>query len=147
MKVNGNTLTIGTTLWVQHGGVEVEERGGERVLRAEEEDAYVKVLNHFGRVLKLYTFEGGRWVDADTGAAAQPFDESQAGRLPAAETAPAAPARRQATPAQKRAAKRAVPATKPVAKRAAPAKGRARTAPPAKGAAKPSARRGTRAPR
>lgn len=84
MQVEGKTLTIGKSLWVQYGGVDVTEQGDRLSLTGRDEDAYLKVLNHFGRVLKLYTFEGGRWLDADTGLAAQPFDEAQAGRLPAA---------------------------------------------------------------
>jgi hypothetical protein len=98
MQVHDKTISIDRSVWMQHGGVDVQERGGQIALTGRDDDSYLKVFNHFGRVLKLYTFEDGRWVDADTGVAAQPFDDSQAGHLPAAAAlATAAPAHKAAT--------------------------------------------------
>lgn len=85
MKVEGDTLVLGRHVWVQHGGVAVEARADTLALSPADgaEDApWVKVLNPFGRVLRLYTYEDGRWQDAGTGGAPQPFEESEAGRLP-----------------------------------------------------------------
>ena len=84
MKVSDKTLAFDKHLWVQFDGVDVKETGGEVKLTARDEEAYLKVFNHFGRVLKLFIFENGQWVDSDTGLAAKPFDELQAGRLPEA---------------------------------------------------------------
>ena len=75
-------LAFDKNLWVQFEGVRVKEAGGEIKLTARDDEAYLKVFNHFGRVLKLFLFEDGKWVDSDTGLAAKPFDESQAGHLP-----------------------------------------------------------------
>lgn len=82
MKVSDKTLAFDKNLWVQFEGVRVKEAGGEIKLTARDDEAYLKVFNHFGRVLKLFIFEDGKWVDSDTGLAAKPFDESQAGHLP-----------------------------------------------------------------
>ena len=91
MQVSGKTLTFDRTLWVQYDGVDVQASGSQVAITGRDEASYLKVLNHFGRVLKLYTFEDGRWVDADTGGVAQPFDETQAGRLTAAAPPPGPP--------------------------------------------------------
>ncbi|MDH4246715.1 MAG: hypothetical protein OEW39_02735 [Deltaproteobacteria bacterium] len=82
MKVSGRTLEFDGSLWVQHAGVTVERHGGTVAVTATDEEAYLKVFNHFGRLLKLYTFEGGRWVDTDTGGDPLPLDEFEAGHLP-----------------------------------------------------------------
>ena len=84
MKISDKTLAFDKHLWVQFDGVDMKETGGEIKLTAKDEEAYLKVFNHFGRVLKLFIFENGQWVDSDTGLAAKPFDELQAGRLPEA---------------------------------------------------------------
>ena len=84
MKISDKTLAFDKHLWVRFDGVDVKETGGEVKLTARDEEAYLKVFNHFGRVLKLFIFENGQWVDSDTGLAAKPFDELQAGRLPEA---------------------------------------------------------------
>ncbi len=83
MKLSQTVLEFDKTLWVHYGGgVEIKDKGTTLALTGKEEEAYLKVLNHFGRVMKLYTFDDGRWVDAETGLPATPFDESLAGRLP-----------------------------------------------------------------
>lgn len=82
MKVEEKSLTFSKTVWVMYDGVAVHEAGENLTLSGEEEDAYIKVLNHFGRVLKLYIFENGNWVDGETGGPATPFDEKEAGRVP-----------------------------------------------------------------
>ncbi len=105
MKVSDKTLAFDKNLWVQFDGVDVKETGGEVKLTARDEEAYLKVFNHFGRVLKLYIFEDGKWVDSDTGLAAKPFDELQAGHLPEA-----APGMRKKSVAENKAVKK--PATK-----------------------------------
>jgi len=85
MRAEPDTLHLDRTLWVQYGGVDAHADGNELVLTArndlDPEEVYCKVFNHFGRVLKLFTFEQGRWVDAATGAPPGPFDESLAGRI------------------------------------------------------------------
>lgn len=112
MKVEGKTLRFDRTLWVECGEVESEEAEDERRVTARSEEAYVKVLNHFGRVLKLFLFEGGRWVDADTGQEAGLFDESTAGHIvpPAGQPEPqatAGPAPKASAKHSRRAASRA----------------------------------------
>ena len=82
MLVHEKTLTFDKTLWVRYGAVDVQQHGDTVTIAGRDDDSYVKVFNHFGRVLKLFTYESGRWVDADTGMAAEAFDDSQAGRLP-----------------------------------------------------------------
>ena len=88
MKVSDKTLAFDKHLWVQFDGVDIKETGSEVKLTARDEEAYLKVFNHFGRLLKLFIFEDGKWVDSETGLAARPFDEAQAGHLP--EAAPGA---------------------------------------------------------
>jgi hypothetical protein len=127
MQVHDKTISIDRSVWMQHGGVDVQERGGQIALTGRDDDSYLKVFNHFGRVLKLYTFEDGRWVDADTGVAAQPFDDSQAGHLPAA-AAHAAAARKAATRSAPRGASSAPAGT------AVPRKAAGKAAPRAKAA-------------
>ena len=130
MDVGDTTLTFSRALWVQYGGVDATEQGARIVVTGRDEDSYLKVFNHFGRVLKLYTFEGGRWIDTDTGMRPQPLDESQAGRLPET-AAPAAP-----RPAPRAGAKAGA---KPAAKAGARAG--------AKTGAKPAAKAGAKAAR
>lgn len=84
MKVTGKTIQIPNTLWVQHGGVNIKNKGEEVILEAVDEDSYLKVFNHFGRVLKLYIYDGKQWVDSSTGSAPIALDESRAGRVPPA---------------------------------------------------------------
>lgn len=134
MEVADKTLAFDRGLWVQYGGVDVAEDGARIVVTGRDEDSYLKVFNHFGRVLKLYTFEAGRWVDADTGMAPQPLDEAQAGHLPATGAPPKPPARAGKTGAKAAPAK--AQAKRTTAKRTtakAPAKGGGKSA--AKGAA------------
>lgn len=140
MKVEGKTLEFDSSLWVEYGGVDVEPRGASLAVTGRDDDSYLKVLSHFGRVLKLYTFEAGHWVDADTGAEPLPLDESQAGHVSvvaAAEGGGAVPGPRKAASG---AGKRARAAAGAAAK---PATGPA-TKPAAKTAAKPAARSGTK---
>ncbi len=84
MKVENKKLRFSNTLWVQHGGVKVKREGDAVVLEAVDEESYLKVFNHFGRVLKLYTYEtdSNQWIDSATGAAPRQLDESLAGRVP-----------------------------------------------------------------
>jgi len=98
MKVDGNKLKFEKTLWVQFEGVDTSEEGTLVVVQPRSDDAYVKVFNQFGRLLKLYTFANGQWIDSETGMAPTGFDESQAGRLTTQPTA--APAVRSKAPAR-----------------------------------------------
>ena len=82
MKASGRVLEFDSSLWVRHAGVAVERRGDTLAVTATDDEAYLKVFNHFGRLLKVYTFEDGHWVDADTGSEPLPLDESEAGHLP-----------------------------------------------------------------
>ena len=93
MQIEGKTLSFDKSLWVQFGGVDIEERGEQIAVTGQDEESYLKVFNHFGRLLKLYTFENGNWLDADTALPAQPFDDSRAGRLPPAAVAAVSSAR------------------------------------------------------
>ena len=93
MQIEGKTLSFDKSLWVQFGGVDIEERGEQIAVTGQDEESYLKVFNHFGRLLKLYTFENGNWLDADTALPAQPFDDSRAGRLPPTAVAAVSPAR------------------------------------------------------
>jgi hypothetical protein len=81
MQVEGNKLKLDKTLWVQFEGVDSAEEGDLMVYTGRSEDSYVKVFNQFGRLLKLYTFGGGKWIDTETNAEPASLDESQAGRL------------------------------------------------------------------
>ena len=116
MKVSDKTLAFDKNLWVQFDGVDVKETCGEVKLTARDGEAYLKVFNHFGRVLKLFIFEDGQWVDSDTGLAARPFDETQAGHLPEA-----APGMTKNKAAKKKAVKNKA-AKKPAKKKSAAAK-------------------------
>jgi sRNA-binding protein len=118
MEVSGKTIRFPNTLWVQHGGVKVKNEGGLVALEGIDEDSYLKIFNHFGRVLKLYTFENDQWVDAATGAAPTTLDESVAGHVAATQH-------------------------KSSMKQAAAKAGRPRTAAKKKPAAKPAARKST----
>jgi hypothetical protein len=127
MQVAGSKLKFEKTLWVQFEGVDSSEEGGLLVVQGRSNDSYVKVFNQFGRLLKLFTFSNGRWVDSETNAEPVNLDLSQAGRLPMHPAASAAPA------AGKRA--KAVAKKRPAAARAARAKSMAKH--PAKKSAKP----------
>ncbi len=130
MKVSDKTLAFDKNLWVQFDGVDVKKSGGEVKLTARDEEAYLKVFNHFGRVLKLYVFEDGKWVDSDNGMPPRPFDESQAGHLP---DAPPGTAKKK--PAKKSAAKK----TKSSVAAKKTGAGLKKTESPAKKAKKPAA--------
>lgn len=82
MQAEGDKLTFPRDLWVQYGEVDVEESDGAVTVRGRGEDSYVKVLNPFGRLHRLYTFTDGHWVDADTGGEPAPLDEEEVGHLP-----------------------------------------------------------------
>jgi cell division septation protein DedD len=139
MQVSGKTLTFDRTLWVQYDGVAVQASDSQIAITGRDEASYLKVLNHFGRVLKLYTFEDGRWLDADTGGVAQPFDETQAGRLTAAAPPPGT------TPAADRPAPRKPRQTRPAAQPSAGSRAKAGAKPPTRPAAKPAAKGAARA--
>ena len=147
-------LRLPDTIWVQYGEVTISHQGDEILVKGNNQDAYLKVLNHFGRVLKLYTHENGEWEDADTGGAPTGFDMTLAGRLPApphiepdAAKKPAAqkpPAKKPAAkkPPAKKATTRKVVAKKPgkpAAKGGAKTGGKSQV----KGAAAPTAKKGT----
>lgn len=87
MEVSGKTIKFSNTLWVQHGGVRVKNENKSVFVEGVDDESYLKVFNHFGRVLRLYTFEGGQWVDSATGATPTTLDESLAGQVPAAKHA------------------------------------------------------------
>ena len=59
MQVDGSKLKFDKTLWVQYEGVDSAEEGDQLAVTARSDDAYVKVFNQFGRLLKLYTFANG----------------------------------------------------------------------------------------
>jgi hypothetical protein len=92
MQVEGSKLKFEKTLWVQFEGVDTSEEGDLLVVQGRSDDSYVKVFNQFGRLLKLFTFSSGRWVDSETNAEPTNLDLSQAGRLPMRPAAAAAPA-------------------------------------------------------
>ena len=79
MQCDGKTITFARNLWVQHGGVQVRQRGDQVAVTLRDDDAFLKIFNHFGRVLKLFVAEAGAWVDTDTGQAPGVVDLSQAG--------------------------------------------------------------------
>ena len=89
MQCDGKTITFAATLWVQHGGVQVESRGDQVAVTLRDDDAFLKIYNHFGRVLKLFVAEQGAWVDTDTGQAPGAVDLSQAGYVTPAPPQPA----------------------------------------------------------
>ena len=91
MKAEGKKLVLDRRLWVHYDGVSVKESGDDLVLTANDEEAWLKVLNHFGRVHKLFTFEEGNWVDAETGLPPESLDEAQAGHLPKRQVVKAEP--------------------------------------------------------
>jgi hypothetical protein len=101
MQVDGSKLKFDKTLWVQYEGVDSAEEGDQLVVTARSDDAYVKVFNQFGRLLKLYTFANGHWIDSETGTEPAGFDERQAGRL-TAQPAAAPAARKPAAKAKKK---------------------------------------------
>ena len=117
MEVAGKTIRFSNTLWVQHGGVKVENQGDAVAVEGVDEDSYLKVFNHFGRVLKLYMFENGEWVDSATGSAPAVLDDSLAGHVAATtHVSSLAPSRapKKAAPAAGR--KKTAAARKPAAK-------------------------------
>ena len=91
MQVEGSKLKFEKTLWVQFEGVDTSEEGDLLVVQGRTDDSYVKVFNQFGRLLKLFTFSNGRWVDSETNAEPANLDLSQAGRLPMRPAAVATP--------------------------------------------------------
>ena len=82
MKAKEDKLSFDKHLWVEYGGVEAEVKRKYITLTGKDDDSYLKVLNNFGRLYKLYTFENGGWVDTDTGDKPDTLDENLAGRLP-----------------------------------------------------------------
>lgn len=140
------------TLWVQLGGVKVKNEDGSVAIEGVDEDSYLKVFNHFGRVLRLYTFENDQWVDSATGVAPIALDEKAAGQVAAthhrSSTKPAAAKSTRKKPAVRKKSS-AKPAAKPAAKAGAKS---TRTKPatrkgaksPAKVAAKPAAKAGAK---
>jgi len=131
MQVEGSKLKFEKTLWVQFEGVDTSEEGGQLVVQGRSDDSYVKVFNQFGRLLKLFTFSNGRWVDSETNAEPTNLDLSQAGRLPMPPAASAAPTRG----TRARAASKKRPAAAAKAARA-----RAKAKRPAKKSAKPASK-------
>jgi hypothetical protein len=132
MQVEGSKLKFEKTLWVQFEGVDTSEEGDLLVVQGRSDDSYVKVFNQFGRLLKLFTFSTGRWVDSETNAEPANLDLSQAGRLPMRPAAAAAPTpgtRGTAARSKRPVAKKAVRKTKAKAK----AKKSAKSASKAKG--------------
>ena len=115
MQVEGSKLKFEKTLWVQFEGVDTSEEGDLLVVQGRSDDSYVKVFNQFGRLLKLFTFSNGRWVDSETNAEPTNLDLSQAGRLPmrsAPEAVPAPGTRAQAARSKRPAAAKAARKTK-----------------------------------
>ena len=79
MEINGKTITLDASLWAQYDNVSVSTTGGKVILQGRDEESYLKIFNHFGRVLILLVFEDGQWVEAGSGRAVQHVDLSQAG--------------------------------------------------------------------
>jgi len=128
MQVEGSKLKFEKTLWVQFEGVDTSEEGDLLVVQGRSDDSYVKVFNQFGRLLKLFTFSNGRWVDSETNAEPANLDLSQAGRLPMRPAAVAAP-----TPGTRaKAARSRPPAKKAVRKTKAKAKAKKSAKPASK---------------
>ena len=90
MEVSGKTIKFSNTLWVQHGGVRVKNEKDTVLVEGVDDESYLKIFNHFGRVLRLYSFEEGQWVDSATGATPTTLDESLAGQVPATKHASSA---------------------------------------------------------
>lgn len=140
LKAKGKLLQFDDTLWVHFGGVEAVKKGNKIEITGLDEDSYLKVLNQFGRVLKLYSFEGGKWMDSETGQAPSGFDEGLAGKiepqaLPTKKSGSTRKARSKTTGKSKTVAKTT---TKPkVAKTKAKTTGKSKTV--AKTVAKPKA--------
>ena len=88
MEFEGKQILYAPEIWVQHGGVTVVEKAGRITVEGLDDESYFKVFNHFGRVLKLFTFENGHWIDAETGLEAKGLDDSQAGRIPGVTATP-----------------------------------------------------------
>ncbi|MEE8395368.1 MAG: hypothetical protein V3S29_04880 [bacterium] len=132
---DGKRIRIHKTLWVHYGGADVHQEGEELVLAGRDEDSYLKVLNHFGRVLKLFTFDANRWVDAETGAPPGPLDTAMAGVVPA--PPPGRPAAK-AAPAKGKKPGKASAASAPAGKKVATPKpgSNRKTAAAGKGGAK-----------
>ena len=163
MKIDGKRIRFAKELWVQTGGVKTVESSSERIVEGIDENSYVKVLNHFGRALKLFTFEDGRWMDSETGLESTGFDERIAGRVPVGTGLPKSPrpsrgdAAQSAGKAKKGAARAAAKpkagtaatsAKNAPAKKAPAKKAPAKKSPAKKGAAKkPPAKRGAAAGR
>ncbi len=153
MKIDGKRIRFAKELWVQTGGVKIVESGSERIVEGIDEDSYVKVLNHFGRAVKLFTFEDGRWMDSETGLESTGFDERIAGRVPVGTVLPksAQPDRGDATQSTgkaKKGAARAAAQPKAGTTATSAKKAPAKKSPAKKGAAKkPPAKRGAAAGR
>jgi hypothetical protein len=134
MQVEGSKLKFEKTLWVQFEGVDTSEEGGLLVVQGRSDDSYVKVFDQFGRLLKLFTFSNGRWVDSETNAEPTNLDLSQAGRLPMhpAASATSSP-RTRAKAASERRPAAAAKAARAKTKAKRPAKKSAKSASKAKG--------------
>ncbi len=153
MKIDGKKIRFAKELWVQTGGVKTVESGSERIVEGIDEDSYVKVLNHFGRAVKLFTFEDGRWMDSETGLESTGFDERIAGRVPVGTVLPESPRPSRGDAAQsagkaKKSAARAAAKPKAGTTATSAKKAPAKKSPAKKGAAKkPPAKRGAAAGR
>lgn len=102
IEKDGKQLRLPATLWVQHGDVKISRKGEDILVEGKNEDAYLKILNHFGRVLKLFTFESGIWEDAETGGLPTGFDTTLAGWLKEApSTTQSASTKKKAAPEKK----------------------------------------------
>ena len=132
LEVKGKKLRYSKTLWADFGGVRAMEEKDVVTIEGVDEDSYVEILNHFGRVLKLYTFENGAWLDLETGAAPAGLDETLAGRVEAR----AASAQVTGTPAKP---------SRPAASRKSGGKKSGRPAPKSAGTIKSKAAKATRA--
>ena len=98
MEFDGKRISYAQEIWVQHGGVTVLEKAGRITVEGLDDESYFKVFNHFGRVLKLFTFENGHWIDTETGLEAKGLDDSHAGRIPGVISTAEPPAARKKRP-------------------------------------------------
>jgi hypothetical protein len=81
MQANGARLQFGRALWAQWHNVHVWVESGQLVAEPINDQASVTVFDCWGRVLARYGFRKGEWRHADSGAAPDALDESQAGRV------------------------------------------------------------------
>jgi hypothetical protein len=66
MKIDGKRLTFPSALNVKYSATVIEENEHEITIEAEDEESYLKIYTPFRGVAKLFVFENGQWIDAET---------------------------------------------------------------------------------